>query len=168
VRYVALLRGINVGGKNKVPMKDLVEVFEGAGATDVETYIQSGNVVYTANKVVDVEKAFLKRFKFVVPVVSRTHKELQATVDRNPFVKAGADVDTLHVMFCADKPKNVDTLDPNRSPGDEFVVVGSDIYLRAPNGMGRSKLTNAYFDSKLATTTTIRNWRTVQKLLDML
>ena len=82
---------------------------------------------------------------------------------------AGAETDKLHVVFLADLPDgaHVEALDPNRSPSDEFAVLGREIYLHCPNGLARTKLTNNYFDSRLSTTSTMRNWRTVLKLLEL-
>jgi uncharacterized protein (DUF1697 family) len=99
----------------------------------------------------------------------RTAKELADVVANNPFLKAGAPEKELHVMFLADAPSasRIETLDPARSPGDEFAVRGREIYLRLPNGTARSKLTNAYVDAKLGTVSTARNWRTVTTLLAM-
>jgi uncharacterized protein (DUF1697 family) len=173
--YVALLRGINLGGKNKLPMKDLIAIFCAAGCDDVQTYIQSGNVVFSAPVEIerglcaDISAQVLKRFGFSVPVVLRSTGELEDTFRNNPFLKLGAPEETLHVMFLADlpEPRSVAGLDPARSPGDAFVVRGREIYLRLPSGVANSKLTNAYFDSKLATTSTSRNWRTVTTLFEM-
>jgi uncharacterized protein (DUF1697 family) len=172
--HVALLRGINVGGKNKLPMKDLVALCREAGCTDATTFIQSGNVVLKASasavkKLPRVlEDAIAARFGFRSPVVLRSQAELAAVIDANPFAKK-ADPNHLHVAFLADTPAPnlVATLDPNRSPGDAFALVGRDLYLHLPNGVGNTKLTNAYLDSKLKTTSTVRNWRTVQKLIEL-
>jgi len=171
--WVALLRGINVGGKNKLPMKDLTAMFVEAGCGNVRNYIQSGNVVFEtapARLSEVIEKRIEKQFGFRVPVILRNAKQLRAVVAGNPFLKAGAAPETLHVMFLADKPgaARVDALDPHRSAPDEFIVRGQEIYLRLPSGAGNSKLTNAYFDSKLATISTGRNWRTVNTLLEMM
>jgi uncharacterized protein (DUF1697 family) len=173
--YVALMRGINVGGKNAVPMNELARIFEAARCTEVATYIQSGNVVFRAkgdcaDRVPHaVAKILLDRRGLRVPVVLRTAEELHAVVNANPFVAAGADAGILHVVFLAQAPSAecVASLDQGRSPPDEFRVLGSEIYLSCPNGVGKSKLTNAYFDAKLATTSTMRNWRTVLKLAEM-
>jgi len=173
--YVALLRGINVGGKHKMPMKDLVEVCSATECGNVRTYIQSGNVVFTASATVAKRLAPLlakkigERFGFSVPVVLRSREQLEQVVRNNPFLKAGKPESTLHVTFLADEPtaEAIGKLDPNRSPGDEFRVIGSEIYLYLPNGMGNSKLTSAYFDSRLSTVGTARNWATVLKLVEM-
>ena len=172
---IALLRGINVGGKNKLPMKELAALFVDAGCEEVRTYIQSGNVVFRtgsadAGDIASIISAsILDRFGYQVPVIVRTAGELEGIAQGNPFVKAGAETDKLHVMFLAELPDSasVEALDPARSPGDEFAVVGREVYLHCPNGVARSKLTNSYFDSKLSTTSTSRNWRTVGKLLEL-
>ncbi|MCY4409149.1 MAG: DUF1697 domain-containing protein [Caldilineaceae bacterium] len=172
---VALLRGINVGGKNRLPMQELVALFVDAGCEDVRTYIQSGNVVFRTGPAGGedissvISASILDHFGYRVPVVVRTARELQKIAQGNPFVAAGAEKDKLHVMFLAELPDSasVEALDPERSPGDEFAVMGREIYLHCPNGVARSKLTNSYFDSRLSTTSTSRNWRTVQKLLEL-
>jgi uncharacterized protein (DUF1697 family) len=173
--YVALLRGINVGGKNRLPMAVLVTMFADAGCSEVRTYIQSGNVVLRATAAIAsrvpsaVAKVVERRFGFRAPVVMRTAGELAAIVRGNPFVRVGVDEKALHVMFLADRPsaRKIAELDPDRSPGDAFEVHGREIYLFCPNGVARTKLTNPYFDTKLATTSTMRNWRTVQTLVEM-
>jgi uncharacterized protein (DUF1697 family) len=173
--FVALLRGINVGGKNKLPMKDLVGMFERAGCVTARHYIQSGNIVFAAPPSLAakmpavVEAAITKGFGLRIPVVLRSEEELRAVVAGNPFLMAGVDPDALHVMFLAAQPSKaaVAALDPARSPPDELVVKGREVYLSLPNGMGRTKLTNAWFDAKLATVSTARNWRTVLNLVAM-
>jgi uncharacterized protein (DUF1697 family) len=173
--FVALLRGINVGGKNRLPMRDLVAMFERAGATDVRHYIQSGNVVFRATsklagRIPDlVSKEIDRGLGLKVPVMVRSSAELHAVAKANPLLAAGADPGTLHVVFLADFPgkKESAALDPRRSPPDSFALVGRDIYLCCPNGVARTKLTNAYFDSTLRTISTGRNWRTVLTLVEM-
>ncbi len=173
--YVALLRGINVGGKNMLPMKDLVALCSNAGCSDVKSYIQSGNLVFRAKPTLAprlpdlIAKAIADQFGARVPVVVRSADELRRVAKGNPFLRAGADVGTLHVAFLSDLPSaaRVAVLDPNRSPPDQFTVRAREIYLHCPNGLGRSKLTNQYFDSKLEVTCTMRNWRTVLKLLEL-
>jgi uncharacterized protein (DUF1697 family) len=173
--HIALLRGINVGGKNALPMKELSAILEGAGCTEVRTYIQSGNAVFGASAALAaklpalVARAILARAGHRVPVVMRSAEEWRALVKVNPFLPAKLDPTQLHVGFLADAPSagRVAALDAQRSPPDEFRVRGREIYFRFPAGLGKSKLTNAYFDAKLATTLTVRNWRTVLKLLEM-
>jgi uncharacterized protein (DUF1697 family) len=174
--YLALLRGINVGGKNKLPMKDLAEMFVEAGCKDVKTFIQSGNVLFNApGKVAKsiagtIPDEIEKRFGHRPPIVIRTAKELAVAAANNPFLQAGAAEDMVHLMFLADSPEatRVEGLDAWRSVPDAFVVRGAEIYLHLPNGGGGTKFTNAYFDSKLKTVSTVRNWRTVLSLLEMM
>lgn len=170
--YVALLRGINVGGKNNLPMKDLLDLFVQAGCRDAHAYIQSGNVIFRADPDVVaplpgvITAQIAERFGYQVPVLLRTAEEIGDAIRHNPFVAAGAAEETLHVLFLADRPSaaSVDRLDPDRSPPDAFIARGQVIYLRLPNGAGRTKLTNTYFNTKLATISTGRNWRTVTTL----
>ncbi len=151
-------------------------MFVAAGCEDVRSYIQSGNVIFkaspgTLSRVADqVAAEIAGRFGYRTPVVLVSARQLGEVVRGNPFLLAGADEKTLHVMFLKNDPApaNVDQLDPDRSPGDAFVVRGQAVYLHLPNGVADSKLTNAYFDSKLATTSTSRNWRTVTKLLELI
>jgi uncharacterized protein (DUF1697 family) len=173
--HLALLRGINVGGKNVLPMKDLAQMFSDAGCAGVRTYIQSGNVIFEApggaDGIGDAIKAKIeKRHGYRIPVIIRTSEQLLKTIRGNPFLKAGADEKMLHVYFLADSPSAgaIAGLHPARSAPDAFHVRGQEIYLHLPNGMARTKLTNAYFDSKLSTICTARNWTTVLKLSAMM
>lgn len=174
-RFVALFRGINVGGKNKLPMAALTPLFADAGAGDIRTYIQSGNVLFTASlRAVDgivtkVERAVAERFGLRVPIVLRSAVELGRIATEHPFFARDVDPKLLHVVFLADAPsaRAVASLDGERSPPDRFQVVGREIYLHLPNGAGRSRLTNDYFDRTLGTLSTARNWRTVLTLAEL-
>ena len=173
--HVALLRGINVGGNNILPMKDLVKMFCDAGCANVRSYIQSGNVIFEtasgAQKIAGAITANIeKRLGFPAPIILRTFDQLRKVIRDNPFLAAGTDQKFLYVYFLANpvNARAIATLDPARSAPDAFQVLGQEIYLHLPNGMGRSKLTNAYFDSKLSTTCTARNWATVLKLSEMM
>ena len=174
-KYVALLRGINVGGNNKLPMKDLVSIFEKSGCRNVVSYIQSGNVVFEcATNVAGVENlvgaAIEKKFGFNPPLVLRRAADLENVLKRNPFLKAGAKEEELHVVFLSVEPSQeaIARLEQHRVPPDEFAVRGKEIYLRLPNGAGRSKLAAAPFTVKSASIATARNWRTVKKLFEMM
>jgi uncharacterized protein (DUF1697 family) len=168
-RYVALLRGVNVGGKNKLPMADLRALLESLGHTDVATLIQSGNVVFTAKKAVkpeSLEKAIAKQFGIAPVVALRTPRELEKVVHSNPFARA--DLAKVHVGFMASKPTaaSVKKLDAERFLPEEFAFRDRELYLFLPNGMGRTKLP-AYLDRQLKIPTTVRNWNTVTKLLNL-
>lgn len=173
--HIALLRGINVGGKNRLPMADLKALFEGAGCTAVRSYIQSGNVVFEATDDLAariptlIPEAIERHHGISSPVVTRSAEELAAVVEGNPYLAQGAEPKALHVAYLADVPDaaRLAGLDPDRSPGDTFTAVGREIFLHCPNGLARTKLTNAWFDSKLGTVSTVRNWKTTGKLLQM-
>lgn len=177
--HIALLRGVNVGGKNRVPMADLRAMFAEAGCHESRTYIQSGNVVFKAAAAAArsvparVEAMLAERLGIHSPVVTRTAAELAAVAERfrqeAVFEDARANPASVSVMFLAAKPPkaNAAALDPDRSPGDSFVLIGREVYLHLPNGAARSKLTNAYFDKTLGTVSTVRSRRTVEKLLEM-
>jgi uncharacterized protein (DUF1697 family) len=175
MKFIALFRGINVGGKNKLPMKDLIEMFRELGCEDVACYIQSGNIIFKApadlarRVPILVAKEIQGAFSLTVPVVLRSSKELGEVSRNNPFLKTVSERDRLHVAFLAalPSPTKVSSLDPKRSPPDRFVLRGREIYLSLPNGVAKTKLTNAYFDSRLATVSTLRNWNTVQKLIEL-
>jgi uncharacterized protein (DUF1697 family) len=172
---VALLRGINVGAKTKVPMAELRSSLESLGLEDVTTYIQSGNAVCrsrtagTPALAARIERRIRKDFGIDAAVLLRTPAELAKVVNSNPFVRAGADPAKLHVAFLDSVPprKAVAGLDPERSAPDEFEHRGREIYLHLPNGFGRSKLTIDYFERRLGVRATARNWRTVNKLIEL-
>jgi len=174
--YLALLRAINVGRNNKILMSDLANVFVGVGCNNVRTYIQSGNVIFegapelSQRLPVLVRAEIEGRFGLQVPTILRTLREMREVVNRNPFLEEGVEADVLHVLFMADRPKAaaVTSLDQDRSPPNRFVVRGKGIYLFFPLGFARNKLSGAYFDSKLETAGTMRNWRTVTKLLELM
>ncbi|MEO7092758.1 MAG: DUF1697 domain-containing protein [Polyangiales bacterium] len=172
--YVALLRGINVGGRHSLKMATLREVMEACGATHVETYIQSGNVVFghaarsAAPLQTKLAAAITKAAGFPVPVVLRTGAELAAVIATNPFAKAP--VEHLHVMFCAAQPaaSAFDKVDAAVFAPERWSIGARELYLHLPNGMGTSKL--AVTVSRLAPLkeATARNWRTVQTLAGMI
>ena len=172
---IALLRGINVGGRNRLPMKDLVAMFVEAGCEEARSYIQSGNVLFRGEQPLTesipslISRAIQDRFGYQVPIITRTAAEFGEVVRDNPFASANPDGDHLHVVFLASQPDSAlaESLDLNRSPGDEFAVLGREIYLNCPNGFARTRLTNSYFDTRLSATSTTRNWRTVLKLLEL-
>jgi uncharacterized protein (DUF1697 family) len=168
--YVALLRGINVGGNNKVPMAELRDMCFALGYQQVETYIQSGNVVFEAagsetEVVAAMEAALLATFGLVLSVVVRSAAAIADIVARNPF-PSETDGKKLHVT-CFDQPlvaAMVTKLDPTISPPDTFVLDGRDMYLHLPGGMGTSKLA-VHVGQKLGKLGTTRNWNTVLKLV---
>jgi uncharacterized protein (DUF1697 family) len=173
--YVALLRGINVGGNHMLPMRELVPMFAELGCKEAAHYIQSGNVVLRATEAVAEKlpaalgKKIEAAYGFAVPITLRSSTELEDTVAKNPFAVEGADIKALYVAFLGAEPsaEKVAALDPNRSPPDAFAVIGRAIYLHFPSGnIARTKLSDAFF-AKLGVTSTTRNWKTVHKLRAM-
>ncbi len=175
--YVALLRAVNLGGTNRVPMADLRAELGLRGFEDVATVLASGNVILrsaepehvVAEQVGDtIEEAFGLR----VPVIVRSCAELASVVGRNPFLAAAADRDpaTLHVTFLSGQPAAaaIAMLDPDRSPPDSFAADGREVFLSYPNGAGRSRLTLDYLERRLGVEGTARNWRTVLRLAALL
>ena len=173
--FVALLRGVNVGGANRLTMAALQAAFADAGGRKVETLLQSGNVVFEAaagagEAVAARARASLTRALDIdAPIVLRDGDGWLRLVAGNPFLAAGADSDTLHAACLSAAPAadRIARLEPDRSPPDAFVVVGAEVYLSLPNGVARSKLSNAWLDARLGVVSTMRNWRTVTKLAAM-
>jgi len=174
--HLALLRAVNVGGKNKLPMARLTEFFIEAGCTGVRTYIQSGNVLFTARPQLartipgTISAMIETRLGFVAPVVLRSRQQLAQVIDQNPYRKAGSAEDSLFVVYLGNPPTEdlLRGLDPNRSPGDEYLVHGGEVYLKLGGSAADTRLTTAYFDSRLKTVSTCRNWRTILKLFEMM
>jgi uncharacterized protein (DUF1697 family) len=155
-------------------MPELRTLFSEVGAADVETYVQSGNVVFTSadeppKLIAAIETRIRQDLGLNVTVLIRTGAELAKVVKANPFADPAHQPAALHVTFLAEKPvrSRAATLDPSRSEPDEFRLVGHEVYLYCPNGYGRSKLTNAYFEKQLGVAATTRNWKTVTKLAEL-
>jgi uncharacterized protein (DUF1697 family) len=173
--FAALLRGVNVGGRNRVPMPALATALGELGHEDVVTYIQSGNVAFRSPRkdarlvAREIEGRIADGFGLDVTVLLRTHAELKKIAAANPFPGAEAEPARLHVVFLDGAPARsaVAALDPNRSPGDEFAVRGREIYLRLPDGAGRSKLGLDWFERGLGARGTQRNWNTLLKLIEL-
>ena len=171
---MALFRGINVGGRKKLAMADVREVLEALGHGDVETYLQSGNALFTsAGKDTsalarEIEAAVQSQVGLEVRVLVRSHAELAEVVAANPFGEAEAEPSKLHVAFLSatPDPDRVATIDAARFHPDELRVGERAIYLWYPRGAGRSKLTNDLLERRLGVTATSRNWNTVTKLLE--
>jgi uncharacterized protein (DUF1697 family) len=172
--YIALLRGINVGGKNALPMKELVAMLESIGARHVKTYVQSGNAVFqseetSASTLSNTISITIKKSRGFEPqVLLLKLEELQKAVESNPFPKAESEPKTLHVYFLASVPENpdFDALESMKADRERFVLKDRGFYLHAPDGIGRSKLA-ANTEKLLGVSMTGRNWRTVCKVIAM-
>lgn len=171
--YVALLRGINVGGHRRVGMGPLRGLFESIGHGDVVTYIQSGNVVFDSpvsdprGLADEIELRILEEFGFGVDVVVRAADQMAAIVSGNPFLAGAPDRKGLHVAFARDPIEPVDSSIDRRHAPDEFSVASSVVYLHTPVGFGTSRLTDAFLKRIAGSLVTTRNWNTVTKLADL-
>ncbi len=173
-KWVALFRGINVGGNNLLPMKDLVALLEAIGCTEVRTYIQSGNVVFSSSASTapqlakSIGKSVLHSHGFEPVVQLLSVEALGNAVRRNPFSEAEENPKTLHVYFLAEKPKfvNQEALNDIKLESESYRLDENLFYLHAPDGIGRSRLA-AKAEKLLGVDATARNWRTVRKLLEL-
>ena len=171
--YISMLRGINVSGQKKIKMKDLKKLYEVLEFSDVETYIQSGNVVFKSSNtdisglITKIQKKIQRTFGFDVSVLIRTKDELQKLIENTPFSKK--DTSKLHITFLSDSPIDISTEEINnaKDKAEEFSIASREIYLFCPNGYGKSKLSNTFFERKLGVSATTRNWKTVNTLFDM-
>ncbi|OEK01345.1 hypothetical protein BFP97_07375 [Roseivirga sp. 4D4] len=167
--WIALLRGINVGGKHIVPMKELTKLMEDNGFSNVKTYIQSGNVVFDSEtKPTDeISELVEGHFGFRPWVLVISAIELQAASDNNPFP---TDIGkAVHFFFCDQTPQNVgyELLESFKSPTEEYKLVDNVFYLHAPDGIGRSKLAERIGRAFKGVTMTGRNLNTINKLIAM-
>jgi len=174
--YIALLRGINVGGHKIIKMDELRKAFEELGFDDVGTYVQSGNVVFKSAAKISgdlakkIEEMVLRRFSMAVLVIVRSAEEMGEVTTRNPFLKeSGIDAGKLHVTFLSQAPQKtaVKGLDAIPSGADQFRCRGKEIYLYCPNGFAGTKLSINAFEKVLGVGATTRNWNTVNKLWEM-
>jgi uncharacterized protein (DUF1697 family) len=174
--YVAMLRSINVGGRNRIPMADLRALVSSLGFGDVVTYIQSGNVVLTGSGTATavaraIEDRITAELGLSVPVLARSKQQLRRILADSPHRQSDAEPKTLHVTFLADRPDpaRVSALEGMAATfgADSFEVVGSEVYLHCPDGYGETTLNNAYLERRLGVVATTRNWRTVVTLAEM-
>ena len=171
-KYIAILRGINVSGKNKLPMAELRQILSNKGFNNLQTYIQSGNLIFQSEHSKEQVRAtisdqILDRFGYEVPVLVLTAAELREIVNRNPFEHR--DLTKLHITFLAGLPDQqlVAALPSSPNPREEFLMVDQAIYVYCPDGYGRSKINNTFFEKKLRVIATTRNWKTCMKLCEM-
>ncbi len=172
--YIALLRGINVGGKHMLPMPELVAILETLGLSQIKAYIQSGNVVFQgsncdrADLAQQISAAIAHRYGFVAPVLILDRHEFSAAIVANPFPEAAAAPNTLHCFFLAALPEhpNLSTLETLKQADEQFSLINQVFYLYAPAGIGCSKLATQV-EKTLGVAATARNWRTVNKIMEM-
>jgi len=170
--FISILRGINVSGQKKIIMLDLKALYEDLGFHNVKTYIQSGNVVFKSvnekNLNKKIETKIFEKYNFFVPVIIRNLEEIKNALLNNPLLKEDdIDVSKLHITFLEEGPlpENIEKLKEIDQKPDLFKINKKDIYLYTPNGYGNTKLNNNFFEKKLKTNATTRNWKTVNELL---
>ena len=174
MKYIALLKGINVGGNHKIKMDALREMCGKIGLENVKTYIQSGNIVFDSSvespaAIEDaIHQGIKDTFGFDIATLVLTEAYVKDTFANNPYLaeNEAIDIKLLHVTFLKTEPaaELVEALNAMDFGTDEFKIIGTRAYLHFPNGYGRTKLTNAHFERKLKVEATTRNWRTVGKL----
>ncbi len=179
---VALLRSVNVGGRNRVPMAELRTMAETLGFGSVQTYVQSGNLVLTGSGAPTtvartLEEGLATTFGLEVPVIVRSTRQLTRILEANPFAGPGVDPKTVHVTFLTGPPAPeraeslaqtaADTDSEGAFGDDRFALAGTDIFLHCPGGYGVTKLNNGFFERRCGVVATTRNWRTVTTLATM-
>lgn len=179
ITYIALLRGINVGGKNIIKMATLKQVFEAIGLCEVKTYIQSGNILFKSEEKEEllqnrIEFVIEKAFGFAVPVVLRTDAEIEHIIMNCPFseeeiseAEASSDSESLYVSLLTKTPsqEKVASLSSYMSDHEAYQIIGREVYLLFQQSIRNSKLANNL--QKLDASSTVRNWKTLSKLLEL-
>jgi len=175
MRYIALLRGINVGGNTMIKMEELRKTFEALGFENVKTYINSGNVAFDAAKsneaslVSKIEKTIESDFGRPIQVMIRQQKEFEMILESNPFEGEFQSHKEMHVLFLKDEMprEKQDQLLSAAAEPERFAVKGRQIYCHLPAGVADSLLGKGYIEKKLKVAVTARNWRTVKMLADL-
>ncbi len=174
--YITLLRGVNMTGHNVIKMTSLANMLKNIGYADAETYIQSGNIVYTChnnnkdNVSAMIKNAILAELNLDIAVITRTSDDLTKIISANPFLEEpGFDPSKMAVLFLELKPSyaQIQKVAGINYPPDKFRINDSEIYVYCPNGFGKTKLYTNFFEAKMKVTGTARNWRTVTKLQEM-
>lgn len=171
--YIALLRGINVSGQKLIKMDQLKSIFESLEFQNVKTYIQSGNVIFQSveedtnvlcNK---IENKLRDILGYEVPVIIRTISELQEVIKQNPF--SYNDIEKLYFAFLSKEPTSEakDKILSYKKGVDDFIVLNREVYIFCENGYGNTIFSNNFFEKKLGVSATTRNWKTVNKILDI-
>lgn len=175
-KFIALLRGINVSGQKKIKMSDLKMLFADLSFTNVETYIQSGNVFFLSDsnnkKIIRerLEKKIKSKYGYQVQIIIKTPDELKYALNYNPFLRDEKnDFDRIYFTFLSEKPSsiNIKKLMEFEYPPEEYIIDGDMIYLLFPNGYGKAKMNNNFFEKKLNIFATTRNYKTVKTLFEM-
>ncbi|KAA3614638.1 MAG: DUF1697 domain-containing protein [Calditrichaeota bacterium] len=175
-KYIVLLRGINVSGQKKIKMEDLRSHLRDLHFTDIQTYIQSGNIIFKYNSTNQatlaeaIKNKIAEKYNFDVPVLVLTTTELEIAVANCPFSPAtGQETKRIYFTFLSETPipERVAKLKKLDYNPEQYILAGKTIYFYSPNGYGRAKMNNNFFENQLKVAATTRNWKTVHKLLEM-
>lgn len=177
IKYISILRGINVGGKRKILMADLKELYQSLGFENIITYIQSGNVIFESKKkngqtifTKKIKEAISEKYGFDVPVIIRSVEEIKNIFETNPFLKKeNVQVENLCVTFLSEIPsdENLEKINSYDYSPDLFQIIEDNVFIFIEGKYHQSKLTNNFFEKKLKVSATTRNWKTVNKLLEL-
>lgn len=176
ITYISIIRGINVSGQKLIKMAALKKMFESLNLENIQTYVQSGNVVFSSKKEdpKELEKIISSgieaEFGFDVSVIVLNSKSLETIIEGNPFAKDPLkDNAFLHVTFLADTPLSIDeeSIIVKRHVDEEIEFTSNAVYLYCPNGYGKTKLNNNFLESRLKVKATTRNWKTTNELLKL-
>ncbi len=171
--YISLLRGINVSSKNNIRMADLQSIYQSLNFSNIRTYLQSGNVIFSTPEqdktslAESIQSRIKQEFGFTIDILIREHEDLRRIIDRNPFrTKRHEDPAHLHVTFLSHSLSNglVNEHPSGTDKKDEFVSGESEIYVFCPEGYGRTKFSNTYFEKLFQQPATTRNWNTIKYL----
>jgi uncharacterized protein (DUF1697 family) len=175
--FISFLRGVNMTGHNIIKMTDLADLYRKLGFKDAETYIQSGNVIFSSDRgskeselVLNIEKGILDKFNYIVPVMLRTNQELADLFNTNPFLEEpDFDPSKMAVIFLHEEPSDnqLQKVADVDYPPDKFKIIGREIFTYCPNGFGKTKIYTNFFEKKMGVTGTARNWKTVSTLLSL-
>lgn len=171
--YITMLRGINVSGQKQVRMAELKSLYESIGFADVETYVQSGNVVFESEEqdvkklANSIETRIERTFGFSVPVLVRSADDFRRILESHPFKNEEPVRVLVTFLYERPDPSKLEALRRYEDKVDRFAIGGQEIFLFCPGGYGRTKLSNTFFERKLGVIATTRNWKTVNRLYEM-
>ena len=171
--YISMLRGINVSGHKMIKMEALRNLYTQLNFKNVQTYIQSGNVIFQStekniNKLEQkIADKILEEFGFDVPIMVKSKADFENVIHHNPF--PNEDLSKVHVTFLCENPQPENGLKISHTAflPDQFVIIENSIYLFCPNGYGKTKLNNTFLENKLKVIATTRNWKTINELLNI-
>lgn len=172
-KYIAFLRGINVSGHKKIPMAELREVLLTLGFQNVQTYIQSGNVIFeslennTQKLELEMHNAIKNHFGFEVPILIKTPEALKGIFDNSPFPEEKKVNSYFTLLYDVPDKDLIAEVSKIKYSNEEFIITNNCIYFYCSTGYGKAKCNNSFFERKLKITATARNYKTMVKLLSL-